>query len=161
MCSVTKQQLVGVDSVPEETGWLGWFLPRLGWLQTRLRESECRILARTGQDSSRDKTTKQRFEWSLKTPLEKQLMPSTTSLVWLVRTANTNWVLEHIQASVLTLLPLYQPFCEDQFARVSQCLNNIRRTPLTRTPITRTTQLTRTESQFPWIWTTSNAFAKC
>ena len=26
-------------------------------------------------------------------------------------------------------------------------------TPLTRTPITRTTPLTRTESQFPWIWT--------
>ena len=27
------------------------------------------------------------------------------------------------------------------------------RSPLTRTPITRTTPLTRTESQFPWIWT--------
>ena len=30
---------------------------------------------------------------------------------------------------------------------------NYSRTLLTRTPITQTTPLTRTESQFPWIWT--------
>ena len=61
------------------------------------------------------------FGWILKTRLEKQLMPSTISLVWLVRMANTNWVLEHTLVRVLTLLPFYQPFCEDQLTRVGQC----------------------------------------
>ena len=48
-----------VDSAPKETRRLGWFLPRLGWLQTRLWESKWWILARPGQDSPPDDITKQ------------------------------------------------------------------------------------------------------
>ena len=38
----------GVDSVPEEIGRLGWFLPKLERLQSWFRWSEWWILARTG-----------------------------------------------------------------------------------------------------------------
>ena len=43
-----------LDSVPEEARWLCGFLPPLGWLQKGIRESERRVLAWTGQDSSPD-----------------------------------------------------------------------------------------------------------
>ena len=48
-----------VDSAPKETRRLGWFLPRLGWLQTRFWKSKWWILARPGQDSPPDEITKQ------------------------------------------------------------------------------------------------------
>ena len=43
-----------LDSVPEEARWLCGFLPPLGWLQKGIRQSERRVLARIGQDSSSD-----------------------------------------------------------------------------------------------------------
>ena len=43
-----------MGSISKETRWLCRFLPSLGWLQTRLWQSEWRVLARTGQDSPTD-----------------------------------------------------------------------------------------------------------
>ena len=60
----------GVDSVPKETGRLGWFLPRLGILSKRIWKSEWRVLARTGQYSSPDERIKQSSSrsWRLRQP---------------------------------------------------------------------------------------------
>ena len=90
MCSVTKQQPVGGGQCSRRD-WMAQLTSTAVGMTTN--EASEISMANFGLDWTRfiaSQSNEAGFERILKTRLEKQLTPSTISLVWLVRIANTN-----------------------------------------------------------------------